>query len=53
MVDIIFSNVDMLELVQCEHGDELNLWICPDQSFVNAYRQGTYMNHGSSGNALV
>lgn len=45
-MDLRFSEIDIEQLAQCESGDRLSLWLCPDQSFVNAYRRGTVGGQG-------
>ena len=46
MMDLHFSDIDAEQLAQCGSGDRLNLWLSPDQSFINAYRRGTVGGQG-------
>jgi DNA polymerase-3 subunit epsilon len=47
MMDLHFSDIDAEQLAQCRSGDRLNnLWLSPDQSFVNVYRRGTMGGQG-------
>ena len=41
MMDLNSSDIDVEQLDLCRSGDRLNLWLSPDQSFVNAYRRGS------------
>lgn len=46
IMDLYFSDTDAEQLALCESGDRLNLWLSPDQNFVNAYRRGTMGGQG-------
>lgn len=46
MMSLRFGEIDAEQLAHCRSGDRINLWLSPDQSFVNAYRRGSVGGQG-------